>query len=96
MSKLHDLAGVLRGVQNVVQAGLKLQESEFKIIWANSSVRSLLQDYNSQLKTSSTDPNVNLNDIIKETSERLSTVIVGLKEYSNLNRSKFLILFKRD
>lgn len=88
--KLQDLAGVLRGVQNVLQAGAKLQENELKIIWLNSSIRSAARELNLRQKPwqgqqSSKSVAPDLASALTETSERISTVLVGLREYSNLN-----------
>lgn len=94
MSKLQDLVSVLKGVQNVMQAGIKLQEKEMRIIWQNSSIKSLTEDINNQIKLKDF-KRTDLSGAMTETSERLSAVLVGLKEYTNINnggnRSKFII-----
>lgn len=84
MTKLQDLVGVLKGVQNVMQAGLKLQEKDIRIIWQNSSLKSLNEEITNQLKSKKY-TETDLNTAISETSKRLYTVIAGLKEYSNIN-----------
>lgn len=87
MPRLQDLFGVLRGFQTVAQAGLQLQEQNLRIIWANSSVKlaiaSTLDNIEKVVKTP-----VKPNEIIKtaaEGADRISTVLRGIKDYTELS-----------
>lgn len=82
MARMQDLVGVLRGVQTIVQAGLKVQESNFKIIWDNSSIRALAEECATKIKSDSLKSTPGFQNIINESAERMSTVIVGFKQYA--------------
>lgn len=48
MAKGRDIVGMLRGLEKVVQSLVEHQQKEVSRLWRNSSVRSALQDAETQ------------------------------------------------
>lgn len=87
MFKGQDLAGILRSLQLIAEASVKLQEENAKFIWRNSNVRPMLDAYASAIKYVSTELPKNVPSIgetSKECFERVSTVYQGISAYRNL------------
>lgn len=87
MSRRQDLAGILRSLQLIAEASLKLQEENVKFIWKNSSLYPTLEACVSKVK--SAPPGLQKNsfvfrDVTKECLERVSTVSQGFSAYRNL------------
>ncbi|XP_022901536.1 atypical kinase COQ8B, mitochondrial isoform X2 [Onthophagus taurus] len=78
-----DLFGVLRGVQSVIEAGVKLQEEELKYIWKHSSIKNLIQDVSKNVNKASPKSSEDIVKNFNETIERFSTVAYGIREYIN-------------
>lgn len=78
MSLINDLIGVVRGVQLVAEAGIKLQQDSTRLIWNNSSIRPLLMNCPTNLTTAfKTRP-----DFTKEILQRSLVVAQGLRQYA--------------
>lgn len=87
MPRLQDLFGVLRGFQTVAQAGVQLQEQNLRIIWANSSAKSAITSTLDNIEKTVKTP-VKPDEIIKtavEGVDRISTVLQGIKDYTELS-----------
>lgn len=87
MPRLQDLFGVLRGFQTVAQAGLQLQEQNLRIIWANSSAKLAIASTLGNIEKTVKSP-VKPNEIINTAAEgvdRISTVLQGIKDYTELS-----------
>lgn len=99
MSKYpHDLFGILRGIQLVASASLKSQEAFLKEVWSHSSVREAIS--NNIKQTSECGKKVidnpakefqNINVFLKESFERSSVAMEGLRQYMSNSRSSFPI-----
>lgn len=94
MSLPQDILGVIRGLQAVVQAGIRLQESSCRVIWQNSSVKALAEEcLTNARKAPTSEANKNSADVtsfLKENSDRLFTVIDGIKQYAALSTKTVL------
>ncbi|KAK7788462.1 hypothetical protein R5R35_012206 [Gryllus longicercus] len=84
---LQDVAAILRGLQNVVNATVKLQESQIKQVWNNSSLKEMAEDLRhtggKTIMNTLNSGNVQT-DITKqltELMERASMVGEGVKAY---------------
>lgn len=87
MSRLQDLTGILKSLQLITEASLKLQEENVKFIWKNSSLLSSLETVSTKVKQSSQVFPKNASffgNESKECFERFSTVIKGISAYRNL------------
>lgn len=99
MSRSQDVLGILKAFQLIAEAGIELQKRNSKVIWQNSSFRSLLEECikGANLKKN---PDLNLKKISESTYEgvdRLCAVAHGIKVYSTLDIGKFCMtnhLFK--
>lgn len=84
---LQDLAAILRGLQSVAHASMKLQESQVKQIWRNSSLKEmaegLQQNGGKSVLNAFNSPNTqqDLSKQITEILERASMVVEGVKGY---------------
>jgi hypothetical protein len=95
MSKYsQDLVGILRGVQLVAGASLRAQEQYLKHLWSHSSVREAVETNVKQTQECSKkvieNPGQefqNVNHYIKETFQRSSVVLEGLRQYMSNGRS---------
>lgn len=98
MSRIQEAFGVLRGLQAVAEASIKLQEDALKQIWDHSSVRTLAKQVTTDLNKKPTTPPTKqassrtsgTNPII-DGAERLNTVVVGIREFANLAASNFAV-----
>lgn len=81
MSHITDLIGIVRGLRQVIEAGVKLQQENSRIIWNNSSVRSVIQNC-------PTNPFTNIkpsSDVSKDILERALVVAHGFRQYATLH-----------
>lgn len=87
MSRGQDLASILRSLQLIAEASLKLQEENLKFIWKNSSLYPMLEACASKFKNAPQElpkNNSSFGDISKEYLERVSAVFQGISAYRNL------------
>lgn len=86
MSRGQDLAGILRSLQLIAEASLKLQEENLKFIWKNSSLYPTLEACALKVKNAAQElpKNNSFDDVTKECYERVSTVFQGISAYKNL------------
>ncbi|KAM3968837.1 ubiquinone biosynthesis protein COQ8, mitochondrial [Aphomia sociella] len=78
MSHINDLIGVVRGLRLVVEAGLKVQQENSRLIWNNSTVKSLIQSCpTNPLTAYKLTP-----DITKDFFERALVVAHGFRQYA--------------
>ncbi|XP_072930789.1 atypical kinase COQ8B, mitochondrial [Epargyreus clarus] len=78
MSHINDLIGIVRGLRQVIEAGIKLQQESSKAIWNNSSIRPLIQ-------SCSTNPFTSFKptpDVSKDILERALVVAHGFRQYA--------------
>ncbi|XP_026759739.2 atypical kinase COQ8B, mitochondrial isoform X1 [Galleria mellonella] len=78
MSHINDLIGVMRGLRLVVEAGLKIQQEHTKLIWNNSTIKSLIQ-------TCPTNPLTAYKptpEVAKDLFERALVVAHGFRQYA--------------
>lgn len=78
MTHINDLIGVLRGVRLVVEAGVNLQKEASQVIWHNSSLKNILQNYPTNTLTQ---PKPN-SDLAKDILERAMVVAQGFRQYA--------------
>lgn len=90
MSRVQDTVSLLRGLRMVLNAVSKNQEDCLRHLWANSSIRDIVEQNlkESQQKTQEfmKNPSKEFQDIsqaIKEALERTSVVAEGLKQFSS-------------
>lgn len=84
MSKQQEIFGVIRGLQAVGQAGIKLQEEVVKQLWQNSSFKTILENAINVKSKSNINANQKPEDIINvinDTGDRLFTVVDGIKQF---------------
>lgn len=86
MSRAQDFASILRSLQLIAEASLKLQEENLKFIWKNSSLYPTLEACASKVKNTTQElpKNSSLGYVSKECLERVSTVFQGISAYRNL------------
>lgn len=91
MSRAQDVIGVLRGLQCVTEAAIKLQEESFRHFWNNSSLRHTAAQVGNSLKTKQPGDIQSaasvLTKTVRETADRFSTVLAGVREFSSLKSS---------
>lgn len=87
MSRAQDIACLIRSLQMIAEAGIKLQEENLSFLWKNSSYRTALYSCPTACKDNSRKyaKTSDIGDIAKESTERLSVVFQGLKAYSSLS-----------
>lgn len=94
MSRSQDILGLLRGIQLVAGASVRTQEAYLKHLWSHSSVRDVIEK--SANETSELGKKVvrnpaqelqNVGNLLKETLERSSVVVEGIKQYTASGRS---------
>jgi aarF domain-containing kinase len=94
MSRSQDILGLIRGIQLVANASLKTQEAYLKHLWSHSSVREAVEK--SAIQTSECGKKVmrnpgeelqNVGRILKETFERSSVVVDGIKQYTAASKN---------
>lgn len=77
MSHINDLIGVVRGLRQVIDAGIKLQQESTRLVWQNSSLRNPLQNCSvNSIATYKSNP-----DTINDAFERAKVVVHGIKQY---------------
>lgn len=88
MSRSQELAGMLKGMQIVAETLIKTQNAQMRHLWANSNVRTALEGNLANLQqckdTAMKDPKKQIERVghlTKETFERSSTVVAGLRQY---------------
>lgn len=98
MSRSQDILGLIRGIQLVASASVKTQEAYVKHLWSHSSVRDVIEKNAAQTSECSkrviTNPAQELQNIgnaLKETFERSSVVIEGIRQYTASGRSSYPI-----
>ncbi|CAK1554605.1 unnamed protein product [Leptosia nina] len=84
MSHINEFIGILRGLRQVVEAGVKLQQENTKLIWNNSSFKPLIQNCASNSAKSKLNP-----DIPKDILERVLVVIHGIRQYALMQVPNF-------
>ncbi|CAG4942995.1 unnamed protein product [Colias eurytheme] len=84
MSHINDFIGVVRGIRQVVEAGLKLQQESTRLIWNNSSFKPLIQNCPSNTFTNKANP-----DTPKDVFERAMVVVHGLRQYALMHVPNF-------
>lgn len=94
MSRASDLLGILRGIQRVTQASLAAQEAYLKHLWSHSSVRDVIEknakqssECGKKMVKNPTQELQNISNVIKETFERSSVVVEGIKQYTSSGRT---------
>lgn len=94
MSRSQDILGLLRGIQLVAGASVKTQEAYLKHLWSHSSVRDAIEK--SANETSELGKKVvanpaqelqNVGNLLKETLERSSVVVEGIRQYTASGRT---------
>jgi hypothetical protein len=99
MSKYsQDLIGLLRGAKLIASASIRAQEQYFKHIWSHSSVREAIESGVKQTsecgKKITQNPSQefqNLNQFVKESVERSSVVVEGVRQFMSNNKSSMPI-----
>lgn len=84
MSRAQDLLGVLRGIQNVAQEGLKTQRTNWNVIWSNSSARTAINqpaNKRSVKRTEIKDVNQIVN-IVADSVDRINAVVTGVRVFA--------------
>lgn len=85
MSHIKDIIGVVQGIRLVLEAGLKLQQENSRIIWNNCSVKSALQSCTTNpILVSKPNPNFG-----KELYERALVVVHGFRQYAVMHVPNF-------
>lgn len=85
MSHINDLINVVKGFRQIVEAGVKLQQDNAKLIWNNSSIRPLLQTCQSNPLT-----NFKANpEAAKDLIDRAFVVAQGLRQYAVMHVPNF-------
>ncbi|KAI4463118.1 abc1 family [Holotrichia oblita] len=80
--KTKELIGLIRGVQSVVEAGVKLQEESLKTIWDNSSVRALTKECYSKNASAGNSKSFNgISEFVTESTSRINTVLYGIRVF---------------
>ncbi|XP_055642351.1 atypical kinase COQ8B, mitochondrial [Toxorhynchites rutilus septentrionalis] len=95
MSRAQDALALLRALKIVAEAAGKTQSDYARHLWANSSIRELLEQQLRQgedaVKRIMQDPNKELKDAgsaLKETIERTTVVVEGLKQLALISLPK--------
>ncbi|XP_014366241.2 atypical kinase COQ8B, mitochondrial isoform X1 [Papilio machaon] len=81
MSQISDLLGVIKGLRQVVEAGIKLQQENSRLLWNNSSIRPFLQNC-----PTNTIKNYKANEVApKDIIERVFVVAHGFRKYATMH-----------
>lgn len=90
----QDILGLIRGIQLVLKESVKIQEAYLKHLWSHSSVRDAIEKSATQTSecgkkvvTNPTKELQNVGNILKETFERSSVVVEGIKQYTASGRT---------
>lgn len=96
MSRPQDTFALLKGLQLVVKACARTNEEYLRLLWANSSVRDVInsnctqaKEFTNRITMNPTKEFENVSKILKETVERSSVVAEGVRQYT-LTNSKVL------
>lgn len=86
-----DILGVLRGIQTVAVEVAKIQDSQCKQIWQNSSIKSLADEASATLGTNVKkavfDPgSLQVGQVFSETVQRSSMVVEGIKSFMKISQ----------
>lgn len=94
MSRSQDILGLIRGIQLVANASVKTQEAYLKHLWSHSSVREAIEKSANEASESGkkviANPGQelqNVGNILKETLQRSSVVVEGIKQYTASGRT---------
>lgn len=89
MSRIQDTIALVKGLQIVAKASTETQQKYIQHIWANSSIRDLLQSNLNHAKQCSSkfsqNPSKELETVVnslRETLQRSSMVVEGVKQYT--------------
>ncbi|CAK1588498.1 unnamed protein product [Parnassius mnemosyne] len=85
MSYINDLLGVIKGLRQVVEAGIKLQQENSRFVWNNSSLKPLLQNCTTN-PIKSYKPNA---ELTKDFIERAYVVAHGFRQYASMHVPNF-------
>lgn len=80
MSHINDMVGVVRGLCLVIKSGVNSQTEATKLIWNNSTFKTLLENCPTNTATYKPSP-----DNLKTTLEKAYVVVHGFRQYMNLN-----------
>ncbi|VEN36153.1 unnamed protein product, partial [Callosobruchus maculatus] len=87
MSRVQDLASLLRSLQLIAEQCVKLQGQKFNQIWRHSSLKCSEEQCASSLKSVTDAKGFDLGNTGKETLERISAVVQGLQAYAGATLS---------
>lgn len=89
MSRIQDMIAIVKGLQIVAKASTETQQKYLQHIWANSSIRDLLQSNLSHAKQCSSkftqNPSKEVEEMLsslRETLQRSSMVVEGVKQFT--------------
>ncbi|CAH0756103.1 unnamed protein product [Diatraea saccharalis] len=85
MSHINDLIRMVRGLQLVIEAGIKLQQENSRIIWNNSSLKTITQNCPTN-PISAYKPKA---EDAKDLLERAAVVAQGFRQFAVLHISNF-------
>ncbi|KAL4717829.1 hypothetical protein ACJJTC_000978 [Scirpophaga incertulas] len=85
MTHINDLIGVVRGLRLVVEAGLKLQQENSRILWNNSSAKILIHKCSTNPLTAFKPKDGDAKDLL----ERALVIVHGFKQYAIMNVPSF-------
>ncbi|CAH2985239.1 unnamed protein product [Chilo suppressalis] len=85
MSHINDIIGVVRGLRLVVEAGLKLQQENSRVIWNNSSIKSIVQNCPTNTISAYKPKPGDAKDLL----ERALVVAQGFRQFAVLHISNF-------
>lgn len=100
MSRVQDAVGVIKGLQKVAEASLKLQEEAIKHLWQTSSFRPIISQISDQAKAV---PQIVPNNFtnttpqgspIVDATERFTTVLSGVKEFAAITTGNVINTLK--
>ncbi|XP_023938650.1 atypical kinase COQ8B, mitochondrial isoform X1 [Bicyclus anynana] len=83
MSHISDLFGVVRGLRQVIEAGMKLQQESARLIWNNCSIKQPLQNCTTNPLSAYKPNSENMGDVL----DRTMVVIHGVRQYVNMYKS---------
>lgn len=92
MSRSQDTLALLKGLQLIAKACVRTNEEYLRHLWANSSVRDVInancaqaKEFTNKLTTNPNKEFENVSHILRETVERTGIVAEGVKQYSLAN-----------
>lgn len=94
MSRSQDILGIIRGIQLVANASVKTQEAYLKHLWSHSSVRDAIEksatptiECGNKMIKNPAEELQKVGNLLKETLERSSVVVEGIKQFSASKRA---------